>query len=787
MCKNNNGFRSNRVSVFVLTLLLCLGALSGCGRENNASPEPTVSAAPTQEVTPTGTPVPTLSPTSVVPFVKQAYETCGRDDVYRVPVAELSDGWDVMSSKFAGEYAALWLTRDEGGGMTEDLIVLLRPEVTSEQYRMKPAFTAGNFCVLSDGTVIVSEVGTLVMHVFNNTLTEIRTIPVSGDKGTGVIGFGEDGTVWTTDPQDAKLIATDLQGQPAGEYAYDPQFTVRQYAGRIDNRECFLVSTADEKHEQCFLYLPSEGEIEVRKADDPEFAGEWSVGQNAPKSGWSMLQSDSTWFFHRPGYGMEGIAFPKSNLRESAGVIQNDRLCATSSRTFDDGSAVQEYRLYDIKKGTVSDPLSDAELAGCASLSARGIIGESTVVFAAEQDGGGKTVLLWTAGEKSAPVEGFCDFSAGSPEAVLEKNLAELRETCGIEITPDLADVEANTMLGEVMVRIATANIFRIAVKNNPGVLKAASDDRIRPENMRSNDGAHYTFNPHVMSPYLGKEHGDATETFFAYVDALRAGEDRFPCPDADTMFWCKTLLAGICFPIADLFTDCDYLGDGQAAIRYLIPKEEFLQKEREFEDWICAILNDVLEDDYTDIEKCLAIYEFLTEYCVYDDEMLEHNSEYEWIIKQSPYRVLTEKKGICEEIASLYVYLLMQCGVSADVEDGVPVDPDDVTHAWVYLELDGQGYLIDPTWGLTANREPDLTYFLFTDDLRETRDGYIAASFGIGGAGFYESRKKYSFDADDTRYKDLWTGRYVAFDQETKSIYYMDPDGNLQRFDYGK
>ncbi|MCR5686269.1 MAG: hypothetical protein K6G81_12800, partial [Lachnospiraceae bacterium] len=110
----------------------------------------------------------------------------------------------------------------------------------------------------------------------------------------------------------------------------------------------------------------------------------------------------------------------------------------------------------------------------------------------------------------------------------------------------------------------------------------------------------------------------------------------------------------------------------------------------------------------------------------------------------------------------------------------------DEDLHAWNYIALDGQGYLIDATWGLTASREPDLTYFLFTDEQRETRDGFVAESFDIAGYGLYGARDVYSFNADDDRYSDLWGGRYIAFDQDNKCIFYRDKDGIFSRFDYG-
>ena len=48
-------------------------------------------------------------------------------------------------------------------------------------------------------------------------------------------------------------------------------------------------------------------------------------------------------------------------------------------------------------------------------------------------------------------------------------------------------------------------------------------------------------------------------------------------------------------------------------------------------------------------------------------------------IDKQSAYRCLTEKQGICNEFASLYSYLLLQVGIdSEEMGESHHIDYDD-------------------------------------------------------------------------------------------------------------
>ena len=166
-------------------------------------------------------------------------------------------------------------------------------------------------------------------------------------------------------------------------------------------------------------------------------------------------------------------------------------------------------------------------------------------------------------------------------------------------------------------------------------------------------------------------------------------------------------------------------------------------------------------------------MYEFMTEYCTYDYYATE-GEDLEMMEKESGYRVLMEKQGICWEIACLYQYLMLQCGVDITEAGGDPVDFNEgEPHAWNYVTLDGQGYLIDATWGLTANRKPDLKYFLFTDDLRINRDGFTRESLSIADYRNGGVAEPYPCKADDDRYSGLWDGKYIAFDQNEKCIFY--------------
>ena len=311
-------------------------------------------------------------------------------------------------------------------------------------------------------------------------------------------------------------------------------------------------------------------------------------------------------------------------------------------------------------------------------------------------------------------------------------------------------------------------------------------------ENIHTNVDGHHTFEPHIFSKWYLEQFGEATrDSFFNFVDAAMAGEDSFECCDEEAYGWILGRLMNWFFPVGRDFICNAYEGEktswknGQGVIEYKIPKEEFVKKAQDFKNQIVAILDDCVSDDYNDFEKALALYEYMTTTYTYDYDMYEVCLEK--MDEQSPYRLLTQKTGICNEIAGLYNYLLLQLGVDSDEIAGSMHNPDGTAegHSWVYVTLDGVSYHVDPTWGLTETSDCiSLGYFLFTDDVREQRDSFPREEYSLAAYGD-QTRKYFTFEASDDRYKELWDGYYQGMDRESHEVIYLSFHGDEMRFPY--
>lgn len=109
------------------------------------------------------------------------------------------------------------------------------------------------------------------------------------------------------------------------------------------------------------------------------------------------------------------------------------------------------------------------------------------------------------------------------------------------------------------------------------------------------------------------------------------------------------------------------------------------------------AALASNLETDY---EKAVFFYEYLAKNTEYDYERLAeaqktvHPASSELIY--TPYACLVEGKAVCSGYSKAYKLLLNRCGINCYYVTGKAGGP----HGWNCVELDGEYYHVDVTWG---------------------------------------------------------------------------------------
>ncbi|MBQ3786239.1 MAG: hypothetical protein II799_03095 [Lachnospiraceae bacterium] len=204
----------------------------------------------------------------------------------------------------------------------------------------------------------------------------------------------------------------------------------------------------------------------------------------------------------------------------------------------------------------------------------------------------------------------------------------------------------------------------------------------------------------------------------------------------------------------------------GVGKICYRMPKEDFLDRVKAFEKDVTDIINSTVKPSYSDFEKCFALYEYMESDYTYD---------YDWPPDTKDglvYNCFMTHTGICGELASIYTYLLMECGI-----DAVTVEDSKMSHAWTLVTLDGQPYHVDPTWGLKDAPEDQLylNYFMMTnaDRIRDDFDPNYWTLTLLADPFLTD----YDVDilAEDDRYSCFRGSYLVSADYDADTIEYVD------------
>ena len=127
-----------------------------------------------------------------------------------------------------------------------------------------------------------------------------------------------------------------------------------------------------------------------------------------------------------------------------------------------------------------------------------------------------------------------------------------------------------------------------------------------------------------------------------------------------------------------------------------------------------------LVDDSMNDFTKAVVLHDAIV-----------MNSEY-YITKDgvsaTPYTLMVEGWGKCEDYSRVYAYLLAQTGIKSEL-----VDSDSMNHEWIKIQLEGKYYEVDVTWDDPVSSKDKLDspgrvshdYFLFSNSSFPNHSGY--------------------------------------------------------------
>lgn len=137
--------------------------------------------------------------------------------------------------------------------------------------------------------------------------------------------------------------------------------------------------------------------------------------------------------------------------------------------------------------------------------------------------------------------------------------------------------------------------------------------------------------------------------------------------------------------------------------IQYDTDAKAMEEKQKEIADEVKRVIDEIIDEDMSELEKELAINQYLCDTAEYDMKALENAEENdfaevdeEYNDSFTPYGVLLNKTGVCASYAGAFKLLADEAGlecivVTGDLEGELP-------HAWNKVKIDGEWQIVDST-----------------------------------------------------------------------------------------
>ena len=150
------------------------------------------------------------------------------------------------------------------------------------------------------------------------------------------------------------------------------------------------------------------------------------------------------------------------------------------------------------------------------------------------------------------------------------------------------------------------------------------------------------------------------------------------------------------------------------------------------------AVLDEVIRDGMSDLEKETAVYYWIVNHVDYDwthqDPMIDTPREaftpYGGLVERlDPYGGMMKRSAVCLGYATTFQLLMDMAGVECITVVGAADDSRE-DHGWNMVRLNGKWYCVDVTWdanfreyGTTKGREKDWRFFNITSDRMAATD----------------------------------------------------------------
>ncbi|PRR80103.1 Transglutaminase-like superfamily protein [Clostridium liquoris] len=205
----------------------------------------------------------------------------------------------------------------------------------------------------------------------------------------------------------------------------------------------------------------------------------------------------------------------------------------------------------------------------------------------------------------------------------------------------------------------------------------------------------------------------------------------------------------------------------------YNISKKEYFNIKKLLQSKAEEIINTVIKDDMSDLEKEYAIHDYIVKNTEYDyDNFIKGTVPNECYY---PYGVLIKGKGVCNGYALTMKMLLNQIGIECEKVEGTT---DKGEHAWNIVKINNNYFWVDSTWDDTIpndNGKVSYKYFNTTDKEMGTDHFWNKSIYNLCDKEDFQFLRKYLNSNSEAIRK----GEYLYYiDGNDKKLYIIKING---------
>ena len=130
------------------------------------------------------------------------------------------------------------------------------------------------------------------------------------------------------------------------------------------------------------------------------------------------------------------------------------------------------------------------------------------------------------------------------------------------------------------------------------------------------------------------------------------------------------------------------------------------------------SIADYIVANYITDAEKLSVVYNWVTKNIRYDKDSM-YNINWATDLSTKAAATLRRRKGVCENYASIFTDIILQCGIPSYVISGytnVAGYSKNIGHSWSAVFFNNQWLLCDPTWDVGPGNSTN--YFLINPEV---------------------------------------------------------------------